>query len=220
MSRVLEALLALGRRGHRRRRIANAILLTCELRGDISCIPVAPRRLERWRMTRQQLVGFIARELNLPVPVFAEAVGIIRLGTFKGHSVRCAIAIEFSEKVSLLAGDARIFPSELMKWNRSCICLDREELEIRGGASSERQTGGKRYQASKVKQQLSAQLRILRDQRLQEMADQLKTANPIWKKSSIAAAIFESGEFPGIKQRTTIERIIIVPRKMRRKNFA
>jgi len=214
MSRVLEALLTLGRKGHRRRRIANAILLTCELRGDISCIPVAPRRLERWRMTRQQLVGFIARELNLPVPVFAEAVGIIRLG------VRCAIAIEFSEKVSLLAGDARIFPSELMKWNRSCICLDREELEIRGGASSERQTGGKRYQASKVKQQLSAQLRILRDQRLQEMADQLKTANPIWKKKLDCACHLRIWRISGDQAAHNNRTDHYPAKKNERKNFA
>jgi len=165
-------------------------------------------------MTRQQLVGFIARELNLPVPVFAEAVGIIRLG------VRCAIAIEFSEKVSLLAGDARIDPSELMKWNRSCICLDREELEIRGGASSERQTGGKRYQASKVKQQLSAQLRILRDQRLQEMADQLKTANPIWKKKLDCACHLRIWRISGDQAAHNNRTDHYPAKKNERKNFA
>jgi hypothetical protein len=164
-------------------------------------------------MTRQQLVRFVARELNLRAPVFAEAVGIIRLGTFKGHDVRRALAVEFAEKVWLLAGDARIDLSEVMKWNPGRICLDREEFEIRAGGSPDRQTGGKRYQASRVKQQLSAQLRILRDQRLQEMADQLKGANSKWKKSAIAAAIFGSGEFPGIKERTTVERIIRVSRK-------
>ena len=186
--------------------------MTCELRDDVTYIPVTPQRVERWRMTRQQLVGFVARELNLSVPAMTNVLGMISLGTFKGRRVRRAIAIEFTDKVWLLAGGARIDITEIMRWSGDRVVLDHEELENRANASPDRLIGGKRYQPSRSKQQLSAELTAQRNRRLQRRADQLKHAHPTWKKSAIAAALIKSSEFPGLRERTTVERIIRVPK--------
>ena len=195
-------------------------LVTCDLRDDVSCLLVPSKRLARWHTSRQQFIDFVARELNLSPPTFNDETRPIQLGTLKGHGARRAVSIEFAETVWLLVGDARLDLRDLMKLDGQDIHLDRDELQILAQHSADEQTGGKRYQPSRNKQRYLVELTKLRNVRMQEMADQLKRANPSWKKNAIAQAIIESGECANIKNSATVERIIRVARNLRRKNFA
>jgi cytochrome P450 len=179
-----------------------------------------PRRLERWHTSRGQIANFVACQLSLSPPDFGEEIYTARLGTFKSRNARRAVSIEFAETVWLLLGDTRVELSELLKVDGGHIRLDHEELRILAHQSADGRTGGKRYQPSRTRQRHLAQLTELRNIRLQEVADRLKRANPTWKKHTIAAAIIESGEFAEFKTQATVERIIRVPRNLRRKNFA
>ena len=112
-------------------------------------------------------------------------------------------------------GDARLDLRDLMKLDGQDIHLDRDELRILAQHSADEQTGGQRYQPSRNKQRYLVELTKLRNVRMQEMADQLKRANPSWKKNAIAQAIIESGECANIKNTATVERIIGVARNLR-----
>ena len=119
----------------------------------------------------------------------------IRFGTWAGARLRRAIALEFKNSAILRIGDTEIDLSELVKWDGERVCIDHEELNIRASQSADQQTGGKRYQQSRLKQRHRAELTKLRNSRLQEMAEQLKRTTPAMKKTDIAKALIASGEF-------------------------
>ena len=129
------------------------------------------------------------------------------------------MALEFKNSAILRIGDAEIELSELVKLDGERVRIDREELDIRVSQSADSQTGGKRHQQSQLKQRHRTEFTKLRNLRMQEKADQLKRGNPAMKKADIAKELMASGVF-GTTDHATIERIIRVPRKKKRKNFA
>jgi hypothetical protein len=186
---------------------------------DYGLIELEPSELHQWRASRSGLVGFIARELRLSPSERDNKSIHIRLGTWARARLRRAIALEFESTAMLRIGDAKIELSELMKRDGERVYIDQEELEIRASQSTDPQTGGKRYQQSRLKQRHRAGVTALRNLRLQEMADRLKHGNPAIKKPDIAKAVIASGEF-GTMDPATVARIIRVPIKVRRKKFA
>jgi GAF domain-containing protein len=186
---------------------------------DYGLIELGRSELRQWYGSRSRLIAFVARELKLSPKDRDDRAVHIRLGTWAGARLRRAIALEFTDTAILRIGDAETDLSELMRWDGRRVCIDHEELEIRASQSTDPQTGGKRYQQSRLKQRYRAHLTKLRNLRLQEMADQLKRRTPAMKKIDIAKALIASGEF-GIVGPETVARIIRVPTKMRRKNLA
>ena len=186
---------------------------------DYGLVEVEPSELRQWHASRSRVVAFVARHMKLsPNDQDGRAV-YIRFGTWAGARVRRAIALEFRNSAILRIGDAEIELSELVKWDGERVCIDHEELDIRASQSGDPQTGGKRHQQSRLKQRYRAELTMLRNSRLQEMAEQLKRGTPAMKKTDIAKALIASDEF-GTMDPVTVARIIRVPTKMRRKKLA
>ena len=186
---------------------------------DHGLIELEPSELRQWHASRSRVVAFIARELKLSPNDRDDRAVHIRFGSWAGGRIRRAMALEFRSSAILRIGDADIELSELMKWDGERVSIDHEELEIRASQTADLQAGGKRYQQSRLKQRNRAGLTKLRNLRLQEMADQLKRGNPGMKKTDIAQALIASGEF-GNMNLATVTRLVRVPTKMRRKNFA
>jgi hypothetical protein len=186
--------------------------VTCDLRDDVSRIPVPAARLARWRSDPAKFAAFVARCLGLPLPESTDATSFVRLGTFRTPRLSRAISIEFDETVRLRVGDARIDITELITWEGGRVRIDPDELGLVAEQASETLVGGRRYQASRVKQRHKKQRTELRNQRLQDAADDLKRDHPTWNKTKIAEAIVESGEFGEYRhlQAGGIERIIRV----------
>ena len=196
----------------------NKGILQCDQRDvDYGLIEVEAADLRQWHASRSRLIAFVARELRLSPDHRTDATARVRLGTWRRARARRAASLEFTSRVVLRIGDDEIDLADVMKWDGAHVRVDKEELEIRAIRSTDPKVGGKRYQTSRVKQQHAAQLTLLRNHRLQILADQLKEAHPTWKKAAIASAILQSKEFIRmnirIKKATTLERIIRVPRK-------
>ena len=194
-----------------------AILKCDQLDVDYGLIDVEPADLRQWHASRSRLVAFVARELRLSPDHRNDATARVRLGTWRGARARRTASLEFTSRVILRIGGDEVDLADLVKRDAVRVRVDKEELEIRAIQSADPHVGGKRYQASQLKQQHAAQLTVLRNRRLQMMADELKEANPTWKKAATASAILKSKEFIRmnirIKKATTLERIIRVPRK-------
>lgn len=186
---------------------------------DYGLIELEPSELRQWQASRSGLIAFIARELKLSPSERDNRAVHIRLGTWARARVRRAMALEFKNTAILRIGDAEIELSELMKREGERVYVDREEVQIRAVQSADPQSGGKRYQQSRLKQQYGAGATALRNLRMQDMAEKLKRGNPAMKKADIAKAVVASGEF-GTVHPATVARIIRVPTKMRRKKFA
>ena len=187
---------------------------------DNGLIELNSQNLRQWHASRSRLAAFVAREFKLSPPEQYDHLVSMRLGTWRGARLRRVATLEFAGSSILRIGDSQLQVSELLRLRGGKICFDHDELELLASQSTEHQTGGKRYQRSRLKQQFAAQLTALRNQRLQERADLLASAHPSWKKSAIAHAIMASDEFGEIRTRSTLERLIKLPRKMRRRNFA
>jgi hypothetical protein len=186
---------------------------------DFGLIEIDSAALRTWHFSRSRLVTFVARELKVGATDVDDRVVHVSLGTWRRGRVRRALSVEFGNSVVVRLGDAVIELGELMKLRGERIYVDEEELEILGSHSHDLQIGGKRYQHSRLKQLMRAQVTKLRNERLQAMADVFKRQNPATKKLDVARAIIASGEF-GNMDPATVSRIIRVPSKMRRKNFA
>jgi hypothetical protein len=186
---------------------------------DYGLIDIDSAALRTWHFSRSRLVTFVARELKVPAIDADDRAVHVRFGTWRRGSIRRALSLEFGDSVVMRLGDADIELSELMRLRGERICIDDEELQILGSQSHDLQIGGKRYQYSRLKQRKRAQVTELRNLRLQAMADDFKRQNPTTKKLDVAKAIIASGEF-GNMDPSTVSRLIRVPRKMRRKNFA
>ena len=185
---------------------------------DYGLIELEPSELRQWHASRSRVVAFVARHMKLSPNDQDGRAAYIRFGTWAGARFRRAVALEFRDSAILRIGDAAIELSELVRWDGERVCIDHEELEIRASQSGDPQTGGKRYQQSRLKQRYRAELTILRNLRLQEMAEQLKRGTPAMKKTEIAEALIASEEFDTMDP-VTVARIIRVPRKMRRKKL-
>lgn len=186
---------------------------------DYGLIEIDSAALRTWHFSRSRLVTFVARELKAGATDADDRTVHVPLGTWRRGGVRRALSLEFGNSVVVRLGDANIELGELMKLRGEHIYIDEEELQILGNYSHDCQTGGKRYQHSRLKQLMRAQVTKLRNVRLQAMADDFKRQNPTTKKLDVARAIIAAGEF-GNMDPATVSRIIRVPSKMRRKNFA
>jgi hypothetical protein len=186
---------------------------------DYGLIELESLQLRQWHASRSRLVAFIARDLKLSPSAHDDRAVHIRMGTWARAHLRRAMALEFENTAVLRIGDAKVELSELMKHDGQRVYVDQEELQIRAAQSADPQSGGKRYQHTRLRQHYRASFTALRNLRLQDMADQLKRENPALKKREIAKAVIASGQF-GTIDPATVARIIRVPKKMRRKKFA
>lgn len=199
--------------------IAGAGFIQCNQDIDYGLIELDPAELRIWRASRSRVVAFVARELNLSPTDRHDRAVHVRFGTWRRASVRRAVALEFTDSVVLRVGDAEAELSGLLKLQGERLHIDEDELQIRASQSADPQLGGKRYLHSRLKQHHRAGITALRNLRLQDAADQLKSQIPGMKKADIAKAIVASGSF-GPMSPATVTRIIRIPNKSKRKKFA
>lgn len=134
---------------------------------DYGLIEIEPRSLRQWHASRSRVAAFVSRELELSPTDMDDKVVQVRLGTWRGARLRRLAILVFTKSAILHIGDTEIDVCELMKLDGDHIYFDHEELEIRAAQSADSQTGGKRYQPSRLHQQHAVCLTTLRNRRLQ-----------------------------------------------------
>lgn len=186
---------------------------TCELRDDISVVPVDPRRVRRWCSSRSMVASFAAHGLGLRIKDTDCATGRIRFSAGQIGKRRLSVCMEFTETAILLIGGLPFELADQIDWQQERPRMNVVNIEHMTPETLFSQQGSNRHQHSRLKQRLRAQESKERDRLWQDMADALKAEDQKLKKEHIAHAIFEGGKWRGVGSAATIARRIRVPRK-------
>lgn len=186
---------------------------TCELRDDISVVPVDPRRVRRWHSSRSQVASFAAQGLGLRIKDSDCAAGRVRFSAGQIGKRRLSAHMEFTETAILVVGGFQLELADQIEWDNGKPRMAQVDIESMTLEAVNCQLGSKRYQRSTLKQRFRAQETKERDRLWQDMAEELKTQDPKLTKKHIAQAIFKGRKWRGVGSAATIARRIKFSKK-------
>lgn len=186
---------------------------TCDLRDDVSVVPVRPERLKRWRTGRARFAQFVGSQMGLRVRDGDYETGRISYQATRIGGVRLSVALVFvAGRAELHLGNDGRPLIELIIWNRGPPRLNISEVQLWAAEIDASRATPIGTPASRLKQVRRKARSASRNDRWQAEADALKRADPHRKKSDIADEIFRSQRWHGVNSSKTIERLIRLPK--------
>lgn len=184
--------------------------ITCELRDDVTVIPIRAERLRRWRTSQRLVSAFVGHQLGLRIQSADYKVGRVAFRSKRFDGVRASLSLEFADRRTVIKLIGNEHPlEELIVWRRGVPTMDHDEIAalVREGRSS-----GRTRQESSIGRKRQRENNSNRNDDWQQMANFIKAERPALGKDDIAEEIFKRRKWPGVKSHKTVARNIRVSR--------
>ena len=159
--------------------------ITCELRDDVSVIPIRAERLRRWRTNQRFVSAFVAQQLGLRIRTSDYKVGRVIFQGKRFEGVRATLSLEFSDRRTVIrfGGSHQLGLEELIVWKHGVPGIDFAEIAAWVG---EGYSGGKSYQKSSLGRARQKRNYGDRNDEWQRIANSNKPKRPALGKVDIA----------------------------------
>ncbi len=171
----------------------------------------------QWTTSRRQVAAFVGHQLGVRIKTFDNASGRTSYGLSRRLGV--LLSLEFQDAARLRIGDDAYDLVDMLLFERESIGID-QVLVARLAADARRPAdGGKRYQPSSARREAKKSMTALRDLSIQDAADEIVRDGPPMKKAAVVDKLLEDPRFENMS-RGRLERLFVIRKKLRRKNFA
>jgi hypothetical protein len=185
--------------------------VTCELRDDVSVIPIRPERLKRWKSNQRLFSAFVGQQLGTRVKNADYKIGRFKFQDKRFDGIRTSLSLEFSSRQAILKLGGKDYRLEdLIVWRRGRPVLDRDEVTKLLADDGAKATT---YQSSSLGRTRQKKNREDRNDEWQRMANRIKAERPGLGKEQISEEIFGYRTWKGVFSAKTIARNIRVYRK-------
>jgi hypothetical protein len=183
--------------------------VVCDQPEDLGLIELSSESLLRWLVSRQQITAFVAHEIGARVVDQDEFSGRTRFGLVKRLATLCTL--EFRKSPTLLIGDDTYELVDLLTWTGRKICIDQELLRALAVTAKQTRLGGKRQQQSTANRVSKRRRTELRDQCIQDTADEIIVRDRSLRKAEVVDALRRMPLFENVS-RSRLARLFIMRR--------